>query len=215
MAAAVRLQTKTTRPGHLAEVESDEGQDPIALFLGLLERAVAAEPADATAVALATADARGCPSVRMVLLKGVEDGSFLFFTNYGSRKARDLEANPRAALCFHWPAIGHQVRVEGRTERVSAAQADAYVATRPRETQLGAWASRQSEPLASREELFARFVEMARRFGDRPVPRPHFWGGYALRAERIEIWEADEHRLHRRVCHRRGPAGWLQQALQP
>jgi pyridoxamine 5'-phosphate oxidase len=176
---------------------------------------VATEPGDATAVALATADERGCPSVRMVLLKGIEDGAFVFYTNYGSRKARELEANPRAALCFNWPAIGYQVRVEGRTGRVSAAQADAYFATRPRETQLGAWASRQSAPLDSREELLARFVEMARRFGGQPVPRPHFWGGYALRAERIEIWQAQEHRLHRRICYRHGPAGWAQQPLQP
>jgi pyridoxamine 5'-phosphate oxidase len=196
-------------------VGPDEDQDPIALFRELLERAAATEPADATAVALATADARGCPSVRMVLLKGVEDGAFLFFTNYGSRKARELEDNPRAALCFHWPVIGYQVRVEGGTERVSDAQADAYFATRPRETQLGAWTSRQSEPLVSRDELLARFVEIARRFGGQPVPRPDFWGGYALRAERIEIWQADDHRLHHRVCYRRGPAGWLRQALQP
>jgi pyridoxamine 5'-phosphate oxidase len=151
----------------------------------------------------------------MVLVKDVDGDAFLFFTNYESRKARDLRANPRAALCFHWPSLGYQVRIEGPVTLVSGERSDAYFATRPRESQLAAWASRQSAPLASREELLARYEEMAVRFAERPVPRPPFWGGYSLRAERIEVWEADEHRLHHRVCYQRGPAGWRQEALQP
>jgi pyridoxamine 5'-phosphate oxidase len=196
-------------------VAPDEAQDPIRLVLDLLERAKASEPADATAAALATADSAGRPSVRMVLVKGVDGEAFLFFTNYGSRKAKELEQNPRAALCFHWPVLGYQVRIEGPVTRVPAGRSDAYFATRPRESQLAAWASHQSAPLVSREELLARHEDMAVRFAERPVPRPAFWGGYGLRAERIELWKADEHRLHHRVCYQRGPAGWRQEALQP
>lgn len=194
---------------------SESSTDPIRLFIDLFERAKAAEATDATAVALATADASGRPSVRMVLLKGIDAAGFVFFTNYDSRKARELEANRRAALCFHWPSIGSQVRVEGETERVSAHKSDAYFATRPRDSQLAAWASHQSVPLASRDELLARYEEMARRFADQAVPRPPFWGGYRLRPERIELWQFDDHRLHRRICYQRGPGGWWSEALQP
>jgi len=195
--------------------EDRPGDDPIRVFRELLDRARAAEPADATAAALATADATGRPSARMVLLKDVDGETFLFFTNYGSRKATDLAANPRAALCFHWPALGYQVRVEGRVDPCSAERSDAYFATRPRESQLAAWASRQGAPLASRDELRARYEEMSRRFADGPVPRPPFWGGYGLRAERIEVWQADPHRLHHRVGYERGPNGWRHQILSP
>jgi len=189
--------------------------DPVLLFGEWLERAKASETGDATAAALATADASGRPSARMVLLKDVDESGFVFFTNYDSRKARDLEANPRAALCFHWPSLGAQARVEGRVERVSAQESDAYFATRPRDSQLAAWASRQSAAVGHRDELMARYAEMARRFAGAAVPRPEFWGGYRLRPQRIELWRADERRLHRRTCYEHQPDGWRETTLQP
>ncbi len=189
--------------------------EPIQRFIELLERAKATEPWDPTAAALATADVSGRPSVRVVLLKEVDSVGFVFFTNYTSRKSRELEANPRAALCFHWPTLGAQVRIEGGVERISPARSDAYFATRPRDSQLATWASRQSAPLGSREELLARHAEMRRRFADGPVPRPPFWGGYRVRAERIEFWQFEESRLHQRVCYHAGTRIWRAEALQP
>jgi pyridoxamine 5'-phosphate oxidase len=189
--------------------------DPIRLFTELFGRARTAEVTDASAAALATADPSGRPSVRMVLLKDVDDGGFVFFTNYGSRKARDLEANPRAALCLHWPSLAMQVRVEGDVQRVPGRQSDDYFATRPRDSQLAAWTSRQSQPLESREELLDRYEHAGRRFAGVAVPRPPFWGGYRLRPSRIEFWTADERRLHERVCYHREPWGWRPEPLQP
>jgi pyridoxamine 5'-phosphate oxidase len=189
--------------------------DPIRLFRELLERRAAAEETADVAVALATADAAGTPSVRMVLLKSVDARGFVFFTNYESRKARELEDNPRAALCFFWPSLATQVRVEGLVQRVAAAESDSYFATRPRDSQLAAWASHQSAPIASREELLARFEEAAARFAGGPVPRPPFWGGYRLDPRRIEFWEGDVARLHRRTCFARDASKWAIEILQP
>jgi pyridoxamine 5'-phosphate oxidase len=180
----------------------------------VFERAAAREAADPTAVALATVGASGAPSLRVVLLKGTDERGFTFFTNYGSRKARELDAEPRAALCFHWPSIGVQVRAEGATERLGAGESDAYFATRPRDTQLGAWASRQSEPLASRGELLARVAEAGRRFPG-AVPRPPFWGGYRLVPSRVEFWQADAARLHERTLYERTGEAWTVQLLFP
>jgi pyridoxamine 5'-phosphate oxidase len=188
--------------------------DPIAAFQQLFARASTREP-DATAVALATADATGAPSVRMVLLKAVDAAGFVFFTNYESRKAGELDVNPRAALCFYWPVIGVQVRVEGGVERVSAAESEAYFATRPRESQLGAWASRQSRPLASADALREEFARTSARFEGQPVPRPPVWGGFRVRPQRIEFWHAGEHRLHDRVLYTRAGEGWTVERLFP
>jgi pyridoxamine 5'-phosphate oxidase len=188
--------------------------DPISEFRQLFARAATSEP-DASAVALATAEASGAPSVRMVLLKAADETGFVFFTNYESRKARELSVNPRAALCFYWPTIGVQVRVEGAVERVTAAESEAYFATRPRESQLGAWASQQSRPLGSPEALREEFDRTSTRFAGQPVPRPPVWGGYRVLPERIEFWHAGEHRLHDRVLYTRAGEAWEQERLFP
>jgi pyridoxamine 5'-phosphate oxidase len=190
-------------------------QDPIEKFRELLERAHAAEAADPTAVALATADGEGRPAARMVLLKGADRRGFVFFTNYGSRKAGDLARNPWAALCFYWPALATQVRVEGDVERVDAAESDAYFATRPKGHKLATWASRQSAVLVDRRELLDRYHEAEARFGDGVVTRPPWWGGFRLRPSSIEFWHGFENRLHDRLLYRREGDGWSSVRLNP
>jgi len=164
---------------------------------------------------LATSDASGAPSARYVLLKEVDEHGFVFFTNRSSRKGFELTANPRAALCFYWPHVGEQVRIEGDVVPIADTESDAYFATRPRETQLGAWASKQSQPLSSREELSRRLAELHERFGQEPVPRPPFWGGYRVVPRRIEFWKQGMHRLHERTVYERTPKGWRTQTLFP
>jgi pyridoxamine 5'-phosphate oxidase len=197
--------------------EPDIHEDPVAAFLSLWERVKETVPAgfDPAAAALATATVDGRPSVRTVLLRGVTARGFQFFTNYGSRKARELDANPRASLCFHWHWLDEQVRVEGTTERTTAEESDAYFATRPRGSQLGAWASRQSEPLASRAALEARYHDLERQYDGGIVPRPAFWGGYTLVPVRIEFWRAGEFRLHHRVAYTRADDRWTAERLYP
>ncbi len=189
--------------------------DPLHRFRELFARAADRAPTDHTAMALASADAAGHPSVRIVLLRGVDERGFTFFTNYQGRKARDLDANPHAALCIYWPWMDAQVRAEGPITRVSGAESDAYFATRARGSQLGAWASAQSEPLASRDVLEARVAELEQQFAGQPVPRPPFWGGYRLRPERIEFWHAGASRLHDRFLYLRDGDGWRMQLLNP
>jgi pyridoxamine 5'-phosphate oxidase len=191
------------------------GLDPIARFRELFDAARARESNDPTAAALATADGAAQPSVRMVLVKIVDQRGFRFFTNLGSRKAHELEENPRAALCFHWPALERQVRAEGPVESLPAEESDAYFASRARDSQLGAWASRQSAPLASRAALEERVRLVAERFDGRPIPRPPFWGGYLLVPERIEVWSGGAHRLHDRELYARTDAGWSVERLFP
>lgn len=196
----------------------DSHADPIELFEHFFTQARAHEPHDPTAVALATADGAGRPSARMVLLKGVDQGSFVFFTNYESRKAEQLAENRHAALCFYWPKLSVQVRVEGLVEKVEAADSDAYFATRPRGSQLAAWASRQSARLASRELLLKRFHELEARHADQslPVPRPAFWGGYRVKPSRIEFWASETFRMHDRLLYERDEQGqWTRSKLYP
>jgi pyridoxamine 5'-phosphate oxidase len=196
----------------------DPASEPIARFLALLDEArrIGRERLpEPTAFALATVGTDDRPSVRMVLLKDATTAGFVFYTNYGSRKGRDLLARPSAAMCFHWQPLDRQVRVEGDVNRVSDEEADAYFATRARGSQLGAWASRQSEPMADPAELRRRLAEVEARFAGRSVPRPPYWSGFRLVPERIEFWIGQPSRLHVRHLYSRDGADWRVQTLYP
>ena len=188
--------------------------DPITEFLSARARAES-HKIDTAPMILATADASGQPSARVVLLRGADARGFAFFTNYTSRKGRELEANPRAALCIHWPSLDEQVRVEGRVERLPADESDAYFSGRPRGSQLGAWASEQSQPLPSREALEARYREIEKRFDGQPVSRPPYWGGFRIVPHRVEFWYGRPDRLHDRVVYVREREGWRIERLYP
>lgn len=189
--------------------------DPIARFHKIYERARKKDPGDYTRVALATAGATALPSVRMVLLRGIDERGFVFYTNYGSRKAIDLDANPHAALCFYWECIKEQVRVEGMVERVTAAESDAYFDSRARGSRLAALVSKQSSPLESRAKLVADYLKLKAKYVRKPIPRPEFWGGYRVHPERIEFWNSRAHRMHDRVAYHRDGEGWKIERLYP
>lgn len=190
-------------------------EDPLTLFDAWYAEAKAAEVNDPDAMALATADANGAPSVRMVLLKGHGPEGFTFFTNTGSRKGDELTGNPQAALLFHWKSLRRQVRVEGPVAEVDAAEADAYFATRGRDSQLGAWASDQSRPLASRGEFLARIAKVTAKYLVGTVPRPPHWTGFRVKPNRIEFWTDRPHRLHERRLFTRTDDGWTEGLLYP
>jgi pyridoxamine 5'-phosphate oxidase len=189
--------------------------DPIALFDEWFAEARASEPNDPEAMALATADGDGRPSARMVLLKGHGPGGFVFYTNEESAKGAELAANPQAALLFHWKSLRRQVRIEGTVQRVSNEDADAYFASRARDSQLGARASDQSRPLDARATFERRFEEVKQRFEGQEVPRPPHWGGYRVIPERIEFWSDRSHRLHERRLFVRDGDGWREGLLYP
>ena len=189
--------------------------DPLSLFQEWLAEARLSERNDPEAMALATADADGRPSVRMVLLKGQDERGFVFYTNLDSRKGGEIAANPEGALLFHWKSLRRQVRVEGSVEPVAADEADAYFATRGRDSQLGAWASDQSRPLDSRSTFETRFQEMADRFNGQEVPRPARWGGFRVVPRQIEFWSDRAHRLHERRLFLREGGGWSEGLLYP
>ena len=194
-----------------------EAQEPFALFAAWMEEASVTEPSDPNAMAVATADGDGMPNLRMVLLKGLDDRGFVFYTNLESRKGVELAANPQAALAFHWKSLKRQVRVRGAVERVSEAEADGYFATRPRLSQIGAWASRQSTPLESRLAFEKAVAATTARFAIGAVPRPPFWSGFRVVPVTMEFWHDRPFRLHDRVEYRRQTpdAPWNKTRLYP
>jgi pyridoxamine 5'-phosphate oxidase len=195
--------------------EQDVDPDPIAQFSRWYFDARAVHGDDADAMVVATVDGTGAPSARVVLLRGFDERGFCFFTSYGSRKGRELATNPRAALVWYWAALHRQVRVTGGVTTLTGSESDAYWYQRPLESRLSAWASHQSEPVADRGELEAAVVEVAARFGDEPVRRPDFWGGYLVEPDEFEFWLHRDDRLHDRIRYRPSGDGWAIERLQP
>lgn len=198
-----------------ALTEASADRDPMVQFGAWFSQALAAEVPEPNAMTLATAAADGTPNARTVLLKGFDERGFVFYTNYESRKGRELEANPRASLLFYWAELERQVRMTGRVERVDAAESDAYFRSRPRGHQAGAWASRQSEVLDGRDALDRQALEAAARFAEGEIPRPPQWGGYRVVPDVYEFWQGRENRLHDRLEYVREAGGWRIRRLSP
>ena len=195
--------------------ETDAGMDPFALFRTWFDAAVLAKLSEPNAMILATVDERGKPSARAVLLKALDERGFTFFTNYDSRKGKELERNPHAALCFLWHPLERQVRIEGAVEKVTAKESDDYFVNRPLGSRLGAWASRQSDVISGREFLEKQHAELMAKYQDGNVPRPDYWGGYRLIPEMMEFWQGRPSRLHDRIRFRKVDAVWIRERLSP
>jgi pyridoxamine 5'-phosphate oxidase len=209
---ASSLRKEYTRAGlH----EADMDPDPINQFRAWFENAIDADLHEPNAMILATARKEGRPSARTVLLKGYDERGFVFYTNYEGRKAGELEANPACALLFYWGELERQVRIEGRATRLSKEESDAYFASRPRGSRLGAWASEQSRPVEDRSVLEERIEALEAEYEGREVPRPPFWGGYRIEPDSIEFWQGRENRLHDRLVYRRAGERWNMERLQP
>lgn len=193
----------------------DPTKDPIDLFNAWFAEAEGSEPHVANAMSVATVGADGQPSIRLVLLKGADRDGFVFYTNLESQKGVELLAHPKAALCFHWKSLKRQVRIEGPAELVSDAEADEYFATRPRGSQLGAWASDQSRPMPGKAELMKRVASYTTKFGVSKVPRPPHWSGFRVRHDRLEFWQDARFRLHDRLVYTRAGEGWRTEVLYP
>jgi pyridoxamine 5'-phosphate oxidase len=204
-------------PSWLRSGDFTDADEPLRLFAAWFEDAKKLEPSDPEAMALATVDADGLPNVRMVLLKGFDERGFVFYSNEESQKGRELATNPKASLAFHWKSLRRQVRLRGTVATVSAAEADAYFATRPRSSQIGAWASRQSSPLESRLAFEKAIALNAAKFALGPVPRPPFWIGYRITPTVMEFWHDRPYRLHDRIEFRRADGGgvWTKTRLYP
>ena len=204
-------------PSWLTSGDFTAADDPFALFAAWLEEATASEPRDPTAMTLATVDSDGLPNARMVLLKGADARGFVFFTNMGSQKGRELDAHPKAALVFHWKSLNKQVRVRGHVERVTDEEADAYFATRAKQAQIGAWASQQSRPLESRLAFEKAIAIYAAKYALSTVPRPPYWSGYRIVPAVMEFWQDRPFRLHDRIDFRRTApdAPWTKTRLYP
>lgn len=211
MTETAEKQPAANAPGEMAQA----GDDPTARFRAWLGEATAAGSREPTAMSLATTDAIGRPDVRMVLLKDADERGFVFYTNLSSPKAKALRQDSRVALCFYWDVIDKQVRVRGRAQPVDDEQADSYFATRPRLSQIGAWASHQSQPMRGYFELEAQVAKMAVRFGLGEVPRPPFWSGFRVIPEEMEFWTQKPFRRHERILYRRTAEGWRKQWLYP
>lgn len=195
----------------------DPPADPISAFHLWFEDALRLPVPNPNAMTVATVDAEGTPTARIVLLRGLDDAGAVFFTNRHSRKGEAIESNPRVALLFHWDLLERQVRIEGHASHTSDAESDEYWESRPRESQLGGWASEQSRPVESRAELMRRVEEAQGLFADQPVPRPPHWGGYRVAIDAMEFWQGDPHRVHDRVRYQRTPflGGWVSRRLCP
>jgi pyridoxamine 5'-phosphate oxidase len=204
-------------PSWLTSGDFTVADEPFRLFAAWLEQATATEPRDPTAMTLATVDADGMPNARMVLLKGADERGFVFYTNLGSQKGQELDARPKAALVFHWKSVNKQVRVRGTVERVTDAEADAYFASRPKQAQIGAWASKQSTPLESRLAFEKAVALTAAKYALDAVPRPPFWSGFRIVPLQIEFWQDRPFRLHDRIVFKRDAVGgaWSKTRLYP